>query len=353
MGGGHSMLQARYGFALDNIISARVVLANGTALTISETSHADLFWALRGAGHNFFAVTSMQLNIYNVQDNWTVYSLIYTQNKLEQLVSLINRVDSAVDRPANVVYNGVITRIPNVDAENVSTTYLPQFSLQPTYINPHKQPVIGYTIAYEGPPANAFLLATPFLILDPTVTQISTNVTYTALYNITQNSLSSPACRRNHNVMGTGASLPSYNTTAARAAFAIFAELTADPRFNTSVLLLENYGMKGVKKVDPETTALAREERRLPVVINPTIWWEGVDEEAEAEAEVFGERIREAWYEGAVAVGRHTYVNYASGTEGVRQLYGHEGWRVERLRGLKRSIDPNNGFGFYNSVLGA
>jgi FAD/FMN-containing dehydrogenase len=122
MGGGHSMLQARHGFALDNIVSARVVLANGTAVTASKTQNADLFWAVRGAGHNFGVVTSMVLNIYDIQKNWTVYSLIFTQDKIEKLFALVNDVDSRPSRPSNMFLTGVGVRIAAIDANNVSYT---------------------------------------------------------------------------------------------------------------------------------------------------------------------------------------------------------------------------------------
>jgi FAD/FMN-containing dehydrogenase len=40
------------GMGVDNILSLRVVLANGDLVTVSKTSHPDLFWAMRGAGPN-------------------------------------------------------------------------------------------------------------------------------------------------------------------------------------------------------------------------------------------------------------------------------------------------------------
>jgi FAD/FMN-containing dehydrogenase len=121
MGGGHSMLQAKHGFSLDNIVSARVVLANGTAVTASKTKNPDLFWAIRGAGHNFGIVTSMVLNVYDIQQNWTVYSLIFTQDKIEKLFALVNEIDAKSTRPSNMFLTGVGVRIPGFDATNVSS----------------------------------------------------------------------------------------------------------------------------------------------------------------------------------------------------------------------------------------
>jgi len=114
------MLQAKHGFSLDNIVSARVILANGTAVTASSTQNKDLFWALRGAGHNFGIVSSMVLNVYDIQKNWTVYSLIFTQDKMEQLFALVNDVDSRPTRPSNMFLTGVGVRIAAIDQNDVS-----------------------------------------------------------------------------------------------------------------------------------------------------------------------------------------------------------------------------------------
>lgn len=43
LGGGHGWNQGRYGLAADQLVSARMVLANGTAITVSEDSNPDLF----------------------------------------------------------------------------------------------------------------------------------------------------------------------------------------------------------------------------------------------------------------------------------------------------------------------
>jgi FAD/FMN-containing dehydrogenase len=66
LGGGQSWLASKYGFSIDNLLSADVVTADGKLMTASATENEDLFWALRGAGHNFGVVTSFKYRLHPV-----------------------------------------------------------------------------------------------------------------------------------------------------------------------------------------------------------------------------------------------------------------------------------------------
>ncbi len=67
LGGGKGWLSRKYGMAVDAVLAFDVVTAQGESLRVSDTEHADLFWALRGGGGgNYAIVTAMEIRLFPV-----------------------------------------------------------------------------------------------------------------------------------------------------------------------------------------------------------------------------------------------------------------------------------------------
>lgn len=92
LGGGHGLQQGQHGLTMDHFVNLNVVLANGTAVQVNETSHPDLWWAMRGAGQNFGIVTSWDALIW--PDNFkTYFGRVYqfAGSSLEALFEEVNK----------------------------------------------------------------------------------------------------------------------------------------------------------------------------------------------------------------------------------------------------------------------
>lgn len=89
LGGGHGWLQGHHGLISDQFVSLNVVLATGEVKTVNQSS--DLFWGLKGAGHNFGIVTSVTSKIFDIEhSNWAIETIVFGGDKVEAVYEAAN-----------------------------------------------------------------------------------------------------------------------------------------------------------------------------------------------------------------------------------------------------------------------
>jgi FAD/FMN-containing dehydrogenase len=64
LGGGKGWLSRKHGLACNSVLAAEVVTADGRLVRADRENEPDLFWALRGGGGSFGAVTALEFKLY-------------------------------------------------------------------------------------------------------------------------------------------------------------------------------------------------------------------------------------------------------------------------------------------------
>ena len=68
LGGGFSWMIRKYGLASNSVLAIDLVTADGRHIRVDKDHEPDLFWAVRGGGGNFGAVTAIELALYPVPE---------------------------------------------------------------------------------------------------------------------------------------------------------------------------------------------------------------------------------------------------------------------------------------------
>ena len=120
LGGGFGLVMGFYGLATDQIISLDVVLADGSLTKVSATSNPDLYWGMRGAGHNFGVVTQFHYKIHDRPTAKWYYSIMFfTADKLERFFELLNALGDNGKQPKEVVVYSLFTMNPQISTTDV------------------------------------------------------------------------------------------------------------------------------------------------------------------------------------------------------------------------------------------
>ncbi|KDN59786.1 hypothetical protein CSUB01_10237 [Colletotrichum sublineola] len=331
LGGGHGRHEGLYGMISDNIIQMNVVLASGKAVRVSKNSYSDLFWAMRGAGHNFGIVTSFELNIFpRGPDTWHFHNYIWRGDKLEAVFNALNKFHNNGTTPVDMAIN------------------FGYFQMNTTITD--TEPIISWSFAYRGSAKAAREHLKPFNVIGA-VYEESGDVPYPEISVIQQTDENSFVCQYGYTRITSTAGLQVYNVTSERQIFDAFTNRVAsNPALAAgSAVLHEGYSTKAVQAQNPKDSAYPfRDDHHLMFVL---ISVPSDDSTLEHAGREWANEVRGFWNKGQPERAPNTYVNYATGLEPVEEMYGHEAWRLKRLRDLKAKYDPSNRFRFYNPII--
>ena len=319
LGGGLGWLVRKHGLALDNLLSAEVVLADGRLVTASVRENDDLFWAVRGGGGNFGVVTSFEFQAHPVG---TVLAGI-------------------VLHPAAAAA-GAIRRWRDLEAtapeESTQGALLFHFPDDPTAPPPLRgAAVVGLGGVYAGPVEEGEKFLRPLREYGPPLADMFQPMPYNAAQRMAD-FLWPPGLH--------GYWKSSYLTGISDAAIDVVVEFFARVPSSRTVVVLEQYGNSAWTRV-PET-ATAFGHRNWPYNFVVTSAWSDPKESERNIAwtrELF-DALRPFAAQGA-------YVNYMGGDEGADGLKAAYGAKLVRLAALKAKFDPNNLFRMNQNIAPA
>ena len=324
LGGGHGRLQGEYGLVMDQLVSMNVVLADGREVVVSKNSNADLWWAMRGAGHNFGIVKSFTINIYKkANKTWHWRNYYWSIEQHDRVFAELNKKQDHGNNPARM-----------------GATYL-QINFNPSVNATH--PTMWWTASYNGPSSEIDDYFKGFEAI-PAIRKERGDAEMPDL--MTPQDTGEASCGGGNFAVST-AFLQTYNISTQRALLDLFMERAAKyPEISQWARLYhQGYGVKGTQSVDPASSSYAhRDEVHLAFFL--TAIPPGTSQALVDAAYKWAKDSWDLWVAGQAPRPMNTYVNYATGApwETLESVYGRN---LPRLRLLKAKYDPMNKFRFY------
>jgi FAD/FMN-containing dehydrogenase len=155
LGGGFGWLSRKFGFTVDNLISADVVTADGALVQASAVENPDLFWAIRGGGGNFGVVTSFEFKLHPVGPNLASGLIVHPFARARELLAGYREVAAAA--PDELTAWVVLRKAPPLP-------FLPA--------EVHGKEILVFAVCYAGEPANAEKALAPLRALGEPIADV-------------------------------------------------------------------------------------------------------------------------------------------------------------------------------------
>ncbi len=314
LGGGIGHLTRRAGLTADNLVSADVVLADGSFRVANERENPDLFWALRGGGGNFGVVTNFQYRLHDIKD--VVGGTMYFE---------------VVDAP-NVMqtYDEYISNAPR----ELGAFFGWQIALDSPFVpkDRHGDVFCEIVVCWTGRPEESKKVFAPLYDAAPVVAQSIRLMPYPVL-NSAFDSLRPPGLL--HYWKGLFAKRLTEG--------AVEAHMRYGPKIPTVNSITHIYPINGaVHDRAPDSTAFGHRDAKYAIVIGG-MWTDQAKSELNIRwVQDFHKALEPHSDQGA-------FINFLSGDD-LDKAAINFGSNYERLRSVKAKYDPDNVFRFNPNI---
>ncbi len=316
LGGGLGWLVRKHGLALDNLISARVVLADGSVVTANDVENPDLFWGLRGGGGNFGIVTEFE---FQAHEAGTLLAGVVLHPMASARQALRHFRDFEVKAPEEFSGSALLFHFPQ----------------DPSAPEPMRgAPLVGVGGVYAGPVSAGEQLVQPLRAYGSPIVDMFGAAPYNQVQRMADFAFQ-PGFR---NYWKSG-----YLKTLSDDAIdtlVSFMERVPSPH---TVIVLEHNGNGALERVPDSATAFG--SRGWPYNFVVTSAWSASEDDNRNIT-----WTRELFAAMRPFLAGAAYVNYLNGDEGADGIRAAYGSKVERLATLKLKYDPRNLFRMNQNV---
>ena len=307
LGGGLGWLMSTQGLAADNLTGVQLVTAGGDVLDVTDASHPDLMWALRGGGGNFGVAASFEFRVR--PQPMVVGGLI--AHPVEAGADMLRFYrDAAANCPDELTVFGALAHTPDGSGTKIA----------------------GMIVCHTDP-AKADRDLAPFLGFgSPIVVQVGP-MPYPVMNTLLDDGYPKGALNYWLSSFTTGMPDALIDTVVQR-----FASV---PSPMTAIIFEHFHG--AVTRIEPTATAVPHREEGFNLLF-PTEWMDPADTEKniawakDSYAAVSEHLVKRRWL---------NYLNDDDAGDAIRAAYGPN---YDRLVEVKRRYDPENVFRLNHNI---
>ena len=310
LGGGIGHLMRKQGLAIDNLVGADLIDADGCFRHVSATEEPELFWGLRGGGGNFGIVTSFEFKLEPVGPMVYGGPIFWSGDDVEAVMTKYAEWTGAGLPDEISAFSNILTAPP--------VPFLPE--------EHHGKQIVAVIFCHSGDHGEAEALLKPLRDVATPIADLGGPIPYVGLQ-----SMLDPLFPKGGRYYMRAGYLEGLSPAAIGA---MIAEQAKAPMGQAEIHVHDFGG--AVARVGEDATAFG--DRSAPYVLNIVGGWPYPE----------GDEPNLAWMRQTGAIlDRYctggVYSNYM-GAEGAERTAASYGSKMPRLQALKRAWDPDNVF---------